>query len=268
MENLRDIGINIFSDLVLWLGLGLLVYLWLKIRKHKFLRFFGVEKNHKLVVYLSNLWQQSKNNSEGIVIAGSEFRVAISIQSLFGKTPFRVPELVRGLVDELWAGQELDYAIKVSPLELNLIEFKNMIVVGASPKNSVRRYYLKSGLVSFKIVGEKKEPVGNVHDKVLSSKAKVLKGRSEGQEITGNYNIAILEKVIDKENGNIVFMCVGCQGDSSWGATEYLVRNWKNLQKRFENNEFAICLGFPKLKDYMDKYYEPEILAMIPSGLD
>lgn len=268
METLNNIAINIVSDLILWLGLGFAVFLWLRIRKSKFLGFFGIEKNQKLIVYLSNLWQQSDNNTEGRIIAGSEFGVAQTIQSLFGKTPFRVPELVRGLVDELWSGQELDHAIEVSPAENQSIVFTNMIVVGASPKNSVRRYYLKSDQVSFKIAGEKKVPIKNVHDKVLSSKAIVLKGGSKGQEITGDYNIAILEKVIDKENGITVFMCVGSQGDSSWGAAEYLARNWKSLQKRFANNEFAICLGFPKLDDYMKRYYEPDILIILPSELN
>lgn len=268
MAILKDIGINVFSDLILWFGLGLVVFLWLKMRKYKFAGFFGIEKNQKLIVYLSNLWQFSKNNSEGMIIAGAEFRTAQTIQSLFGTTPFRVPQLVRGLVDELWAGQEFDIDIKVSPIDPDSIEFSNMIVVGASPKNSIRRYYLKTGHVSYKIVGEKNEPIKNIHEKVLSSKAKVLKGRSKGQEIKGAYNIAILEKIIDKENGITVFMCVGSRGDSSWGTTEYLVRNWKTLQKRFTNNEFAICLGFPDLKDHMEKYYEPEILAMLPTDLD
>lgn len=268
METLSNIAINIISDLILWLGLGLIVFLWLRIRKSKFLSFFGIEKNQKLIVYLSNLWQQSDNNPAGEIIAGSEFPVGQSIQSLFGETPFRVPELVRGLVDELWSGQVLDYTIRVSPLDIESIEFTNMIIVGATPKNSVRRYYLQDGCVSFKIAGESEEPVGDVHERVLRSEAIYLKGPRKDQEITGDCNIAILEKVIDKDYGVTVFMCVGSRGDSSWGATEYLVRNWKSLQKRFSNNEFAVCLGFPNFDDYMKRYSEPEILAVLPSDLN
>lgn len=264
METINNIAINIVSDLILWLGLGLLVFLWLRVRKSKFLSFFGIEKNQKLVVYLSNLWQESENNPAGEIIAGSEFRVGQSIQSLFGKTPFRVPDLVRGLVDELWSSQEVDYTIRVSPLDIQSVEFTNMIIVGASPKNSIRRYYLKR--VNIKIAGESTKPIKDIHDRVLKPKAIVQEGQ---QEITGDgvYNIAILEKFIDTKNGITVFMCVGSRGDSSWGATEFLVRNWKSLQKRFSNKEFAICLGFPKLDDYMKRYYEPEILAILPSNL-
>jgi hypothetical protein len=119
------------------------------------------------VVYLSNLWSPAAGHTRGRVLSGYEFRVTKSVDVLFGGPSHRLPELVRGLVDNLWIAKAIDAPVEVSPLTASEIEFSNMIVVGATPKNSVRRYYLRSGLLYLAIVGEQAEPLEDVFAKVL-----------------------------------------------------------------------------------------------------
>jgi len=264
VDLINNILANIIANVIFWLGLGLILHLAIRIAQLKFLRFFGLETNKKMIAYLSNLWQPTAGDPMGCVLSGHEFRVTRIISSLFGEIPFRLPELVRGLVDSFWIGKKLSIPIEVSPLTIDEIKFTNMIVVGATPKNSVRRYYFGAGLPYLAVVGEQVEPLDDVFRKVLTSRVRVRKGQRKGEEIPGEYNFAIVEKVCDEEHGTTVFMCIGFRGDSSWAATEYLVRNWRKLHKKFGDKAFAVCLGFPKSEEYMDTYEEPDILASFP----
>lgn len=256
---------NILADGIFWLGFGVVLVLAIRIAQFRFLSFFGLQNKRKLIVYLSNLWQPTSGDPKSCILAGHEFRVTRTINSLFGDTPFRLPELVRGLVDSFWIGKELKILVEVSPLVTEKIEFTNMIVVGATPKNGVRRYYFGAGLPYLAIVGEQAEPLENVFDQVLTSRVKVMKGQRKGEEMPGEYNFAILERICDDEHGTVVFMCTGFRGDSSWAVTEYLARNWRELRKEYGNNDFAVCLGFPKSEEYMDTYVEPTVVASFPS---
>lgn len=267
MDFLVNLINNILADIILWLGFGLLVYLFIRIVRSKFLKFFGLETNRKLVVYLSNLWKPTTEKPEGYVLSEHEFRAAESINSLFGSTPLRFPELVRGLVDSFWIGKELDITTTVSPLPTDGITFTNMIVVGGTPRNNVRRHYLSTGAPYLAIAGEQIGTPANALAPPLTPSVRIRKGHRKDEVITGDYNFAIVEKIHDDEHRTVVFMCVGFRGDSSWAATEYLVRHWSELSKKYGDKAFALCLGFPKSEVYMKDYKEPITLASFPSYL-
>lgn len=261
---ISDILVNVIADIIFWLGLGIIVCLAVRIAQFRFMGFFGLKTHGKLIVYLSNLWQPTAGNPKSCVLSGHEFRVTRSINSLFGETPFRLPSLVRGLVDSFWIREKLSITVEASPPTTKQVKFTDMIVVGATPKNNVRRYYLGAGLPYLAIVGEQAEPLDDVFRKVLTSRVRVMKGEQKGKDIPGEYNFAIVEKICDEEHGTTVFMCAGFRGDSSWAATEYLVRNWRKLQKKFGNKAFAVCLGFPWSEEYLDTYEEPKVVASFP----
>jgi hypothetical protein len=58
-------------------------------------------------------------------------------------------------------------------------------------------------------------------------------------------------------------MCNGMRADSTWAATEYLVRHWNELDKTYKDRNFALCLGFTKSESYMDKYKAPEYIEAL-----
>jgi len=82
-------------------------------------------------------------------------RATERINNLFGSAPFRLPELIRGLVDSFWIGQKIKVTTTVSPFSIEGISFtNNMIIVGGTPKNLARVYYLKTGLPYLLFSGE------------------------------------------------------------------------------------------------------------------
>jgi hypothetical protein len=264
MDFLVNLISNVLANVIFWFGLGLVIWIGIRITQSRFLKFFGLEFNRTLIVYLSNLWEPTTRKPEGYVISGHEFRVSESVNSLFGSTPFRFPELVRGLVDSFWIGKKLKILTTVCPLTLEDITFtQNMIIIGATPRNIVRRYYVKTG-PPYLIFSKELKEIGDDADQLATPWVQVIKGHRKSDRIEGDYNLAIVEKLYDEEHKTVVFMCLGERADSSWTATEYLVRHWGKLSKKFGDKEFALCLGFPMSESYMDDYEEPRILASFP----
>ncbi len=266
-----DLFVNILANIIFWLGLGLLFrYVVISRARTEFLRFFGLETNKRLVVYLSNLWLPSITLKPwGCILSGQEFRVTKTVSSLFGSAPLNFPEQVKGLVDTFWIGKSLDVSIEVSSVGEHFDLACNMIVVGTSTKNSVRRYYLNRNMVYVTIAGE---PTNSPTDKdilanPLEPRFVIMKGKQTGETVQrkGKYNLAVVERIRDEEDRTIVFMCTGLRGDSSWAATEYLARNWRKLYRKFGDKEFACCLWFSDADGPMEHYREPIHIRDLPA---
>lgn len=263
MDFLLNLTSNILANAIFWLGLGFVAWLAIQITQSRFLNFFDLKTNRRLAVYLSNLWKPKTERPEGYIISEHEFRASESINRLFGSTPFRLPELVRGLVDSFWLGSALAVNTTVSPITTDKIAFSsNMIIIGGISRNIVRRYYVHTSSPYLVLANELEELHGdhtNIGDDVF-----IMKGNRKNETIKGDYNFAIIEKIRDEEHNITIFMCVGFRGDSSWGATEYLVRHWRDIHKKYRDKEFALCLGFPKTQSYLITYEEPIILTSLP----
>jgi hypothetical protein len=270
-----DLAINLLANVVFWIGLGLIVrFTALRKSRDKFLRFFGLQKL-KLAVYLSNLWEpSSKTAAPGCILAGQEFKVAETVTSLFGSTPARLPELVRGLVDSYWLPDKVDFRIEVSPLpdcqgiDLNT----SMIVVGASVKNSVRRHYLNTHLPWLEFEGEPLEAPQTIlgyhplKPRVIVTKGDQVAQRGETTSLEKSGCIpAILEKLVPGTDQSALFMCIGYNGYCSWAAVEYLRQHWLELYDRFGDKPFARCLWFPATTSKGTPYYtDPVEIQDIP----
>ena len=258
MAVFEEVIVSVVADSIFWLLVGFVSWIAIKASQKKFLSFFGLENGKPIHIYLSNLWVASQEKPIGYLISGHEFKVTESINGLFGSLPFRLPEIVRGIVDNFWVGNKLKKKYFVSPQKMEGFHFSNMIIIGGQVRNIVRQYYVTKN--SPYLIFEQ-DP--NNHREGLPH-VLIAKGRQKGKRIGEDYNVAIIEKLHDEEHGTTVFMCAGHRADSSWVAAEYLARNWRHLKKRYGDKEFAICLGFPKLKEFMDEYIEPVVLEQLP----
>jgi hypothetical protein len=263
MQFLLDVVTNILANIIFWIGFGAISWIAIRISQRAFARFFGISTNRNIQVYVSNLSQPQLDMPEKFSLSEHEFRAVEAINRLFGSTPFRLPEIIRGLVDSFWLGSMLIVETKVSPVAISSVSLNsNLIVIGGAPRNVVRRYYLTTRS-SYLIFGTELPPSHPAYvDKPIH--VVVMKGQKQGNKIEGDYNLAIIEKLYDPEHRITIFLCTGNRGDSSWGATEYLVRHWRELSQIFDSTEFAICLGFSQTETYMRIYQEPSILARFP----
>ncbi|MBB1157419.1 MULTISPECIES: hypothetical protein [Amycolatopsis] len=266
---LLEIATNVIANVVFWLGLGLAVAAMARVAQRRFRGFFGLRTNQQLIVCLSNLWTAAESSRpRGYSISLHELRASEAITRLFGSASFRLPDLVRGLVDAIYLGRHrYDFRTEVSPSSSDDPRHfsglsGNLIVVGAAARNSIRRLYLQENLVSLRISSEHSD----AGDEQLSQEAKyveVLNGADLGQLVTSDsLDLAVVEKVHDTARGTTVVFCLGRRGDTTWAATEYLARNWRSLQREFGDRPFALCLGF-RDPGYQYDYHPPRRLLTL-----
>jgi hypothetical protein len=253
---------DIAANVVFWLLLGSVFWGVSTAVIRRFSRFFGLVRIDRIGVYLSNLWTPQSSVSgrtEGYTIDLHEFRAAQSVERLFGSAPLRLPDLVRGLVDALWLNQQVRCATDVSPIDADDADLeRNMIIVGSSARNSVRAHYVKVGLPTATITGETDSwaAMNKAHS------ITILQGGTKSEVSLPGVNFAVVERCRDPDRGTIIFFCLGLRADSSWAATEYLVKNWKRLVAEFGDSNFKVFLGFPKTERFLEEYKEPLRLSM------
>jgi hypothetical protein len=274
MGYLIDLLVNIVADIIVWLVPGIVAYCYLRWRRSEFLRFFGLGRKRMITVYLSNLWLPSmKQRPWGCIVSGYEFKVTKTMHSLFGSAPVNLPELVQGLVNRFMLGAKIDLTIEVSPWDDGIQLAKNMIIVGATTKNSVRRQLVKNGMVYVTIADEPTEPPKadkEILTNQLQERFKVMRGKRTGEAVKrdGEYSLAVLERIRNEQDDTVVFMCTGRRGVGSWAATEYLARNWRELALEFADRSFARCLWFSPIDERKPEYQEPVHIYDVVPRLD
>lgn len=198
----------------------------------------------------------------GYSISLHELRAAQSVEKLFGSAPLRLPDIVRGLVDALWLHQQVQYATDVSPMQAVDADLdRNLIVVGSSMRNSVRARYVQARLPNAILKGEDQIPF-NLQAVAAAHSITITRGEGKSEVSLVDANLAVVEKCRDPERGTTVFFCLGIRADASWAATEYLMRSWRRLAAEFGDEDFVVCLGFPKTEEYLEEYKEPLRLSI------
>jgi hypothetical protein len=197
MDFLIGILSNVVANLVFWALLGATFWLASVAVAQRFSFFFGFRRTRSVAVYLSNLWTPEislRGGTEGYTISLHELWAAESVNKLFGSTPLRLPDLVRGLVDALWLRNPVRCETLVSPLDPADADLTHtLIVVGSSARNTVRARYAKIGLPTALIFGEEAEspPSGWLdQDQIV----RIDDGESPSEMVFKGTNLAILEK--------------------------------------------------------------------------
>lgn len=266
---LLDIATNVIANVVFWIGLGLGVAGLVRIGQRRFRGFFGLRTNQQLIVCLSNLWTTTTSTRpRGYAVSLHELRASETITRLFGSASFRLPDLVRGLVDAIYlGGHRYDFHTTVSPSETDEPQQfagldSNLIVVGTAARNRIRKLYLDENLVRLRVSNER--PDAGPHQQPPEERhVEVLDGPDRGQLITSDsLELAVVEKVHDTVRGTTVIFCLGRRGDTTWAASEYLARNWRALRKEFGDGPFAVCLGF-RDPGYGYDYHPPRRLLTL-----
>ena len=251
MGYLIDFLTNLAANVAFWSGLGGVVWIFyaLPIRR-RFDHFFGLQVERTITIYLSNLWLPSMASRPwGEIVAKKELDGASVVKSIFASASPGFPELVRGLVDNIWTRNKYNIEIEVSP-QAYAFPSRNMIVIGASTKNSVRRYFLDKDALLVTIQGEPTSPPTTLDTNPLSPI--LIVHRTTGDEahnLADGIKPAIVERFYIKnpegDNTRVVIMCAGITGTESRLATEYLAQHWRELETEAKTvHRFARCLAF------------------------
>lgn len=253
---------NVVANVAFWGLLGGAFWGVGKVSQARFLRFLGRGDSSDVTVMLSNLWQpEASRRKIGYTISKHELHASQAISSFLGRAPGQLPDVVRGLVDQLWLRSRVRCVVDVSPPEVAAVEPSGcVIVVGGAARNSYRRGYLERGLSAALLESEDADGGRLRSDEVR----RVIISRASGdrQIVQTELGVAVVEKVVVPGRG-AVFFCHGARADGTWIATEYLVRNWRSLEREFRAEPFVVCLGFPRTDEFLEHYVEPSVLARV-----
>lgn len=274
---LLNVAVNIVSTLVLALiGFIAYAYLYWKNRK-EILQFFGVTSSKpNICIYVSNLNIRPGGTSGiepvdkgyiGSAITKLEYDGALLIQHELKAKPLAL--LPKTLQD--WLGQEslelrtIDASIKLSPSKAitnnrDPIFNDNLIILGTGIYNSLSHYYLKEYFVNHDIYrwyfyhdkDSKGQRIIGIHRDGLSDSA-----TDQGRE--DHVEPAFIQRVHDVDKKISVFICAGLGSSATLGSACYLAENWRDLQRRFGNEEFGIGLLFRNQDPDGESVGQPEI---------
>jgi hypothetical protein len=253
----KDVWLNVWANfLAIIIGIIFLDIF----KKRNLINFFGLKKQNKLTIYLSSLYIPHNTaltytnkiiSFQGLVIPEYEHQVIPFFSNLFtlittGKNVFHT------ILNKMLLGN-VDISYINTPLQINSISFHNLICIGGPSANIVTNYYLRSNLnwLGFNSTNNGIE---------------IKKGKRKGQVLglnNSNEDFGILEKIIDKKNDSIVFIAAGGNYMATKAAAYYLSENWRNLQKEFKNNGFALCIKTPQHFIDNEGYKYPKIIYKV-----
>jgi hypothetical protein len=227
--------------------IGFLVYSFSK--QKKLMRFFGVDRSSRCVmVYLSSLLVPRGGSTgfdgllrsyQGIAIPTGELTVGSRLAKALTTDSFEyLSPIVRKSLQKRYAFfRPMLARIDASPMRYEEIDFstRSIITVGSQAYNIVSNYCMTENLVQLQIT----------HNGAV---IEVMKGRDMGQVVRkadDQHDIAILEKIIDHDrNNSTIIVAAGLGVIGTMGAIQYLIDHWHELQKTYDDQDFALALQF------------------------
>jgi len=268
---------SISAAILLWIILGFYIYFASR-KRSRFIRMFCLHACSKIVFKFSNAKIWTKKGSalaescphgemESGICSFTEISSINYITKELQIFPSATLDSLRGLVDSLWNHNLPEINFDCSPYyescdckvlydEINCT-CNTLILVGSSNKNLLRRSFVKMNKPKMRFIwedfsedlmfefNEREKAVDNYSQPIdikLRKKHNYVIARHKGKEshidFDGKYNLAIVEKVICENH--ITFFCTGVRADDSFEAVRWLFRNW---QKFYDKEEFAVCIG-------------------------
>ena len=220
-----SVWLNIISDIIFVVFAATLFGLRYRGAIIKVTRFFGVERQTPIRIYIST--HQDPATTTGKVLTAEESEIAEELKDALKK---QLPDSIA-----FWAKQfgiELEtpeIVIKGSPLgRVETWPYPGgLILIGGPTRNNLAEFYLRTG-----------NPWLSFDD----GKKKFVRKTEQGhwEELDNSDKLAILEKII--VDGKVVIVAFGFGELGTSSAVRYLINEWKTLADKYQNKEFARLL--------------------------
>lgn len=254
--------------------LGVVAFIWISvIQRRQLFRFFGISRSAlDLRVYLSQLQVQPGGTKgiepvthgyQGPAIVKLDYDAGLLLMDLFQPRALAlIPDVLRDLLSAIFVTlAEVEAGIAITP---TLADFsaehdlaQNLVTCGSSIYNSVSAYYLKQER-AFYTFTKNAEGVRVLHARDPNAPHLELMGRDTGHEL------ACIQRLKDPDFATTVFICAGLGSGATYGSVDYLVRNWRQLWRRYGDTEFGLCLSFAMTNPDEMPTVEPQVLHRTP----
>ncbi|MDO9391310.1 MAG: hypothetical protein Q7U71_06000 [bacterium] len=229
-----DFFINIAANVAYTFAIFFIAWLVIVNERVKLLKYFGIEKQKKLTIYLSDIHvipggsigiDGKPRNYKGHTFAFAETKVALMLKDIFNYILPSVSERP-SILSKLFVSDVTIHIDLVNPAIPDDVLFQeSFIAVGSAAYNRA------AGLL------EQHSQINFVNDYLTVS--------YDGSAYTGQYGF--IEKILI--NNKTYFYIAGVSELATIGATHYLKENWHKLRSVFKG-AFTIILLFPDERNY------------------
>ncbi len=247
MSLIENIGINLISDLIFLVLVTLLAFMggviWIRSRRRRIMRFFGISQTRRIVVYLSNIRvvQGGSIGVDGVsrsfsgeTVSFEEMRVAGEFANLFA---FPFPKISQSLSGFLsgWLVDTTRIQLQRSPVSETEIDRSTCLVTLGSP--------------AYNIVSQCVEQDTNCHAKFSEDMSSIT---AYNLPPIDDVRYSFLQKITDRDKGTVYFYAAGLSILGTVGAVQYLCDQWADLEKEHRDKGFTVLLVFTSnnLKDW------------------
>lgn len=237
--SLQNIVENVLSEFIFVILAALLAlaigWVFYRSSRQKLLRFFGIYETRRINIYLSNIRviqfgsigiDGQKRSFFGDTVSFEEMLVASNFRNLF-VSPF--PSLSQSLASFLsgWLISDIQLQIQRSPTSEEQIDTTVSFITLGSPGYNIVSQYVETKLQS--------------HAKFASDYSSMLVPNLP--PISGG-TYGFIERIFDETNGSSQFYAAGLSVLGTAGATRYLSKEWKRLERKYRQQGFTIVLMF------------------------
>lgn len=225
----------------------LIIFLLSAINKNKLLSFFKISSSKPSVgIFVSHLIimpggsrgvdKKLKLGYSGPAINQIEYTGALRVREILRSRflsllPRSLQETLRNQSSSILT---LYPSIDVSPdiERFSLPDCDILILLGSSVYNSLTHHYLqdKRSLYYF---GRDEQ-----NNFVLFTRGG---GSLEGRP---NQELGIVQRITDRKQNKVIFICAGLGTSATYGCTLYLIKHWRKLHKEFRDRDFVVLLTF------------------------
>lgn len=196
-------------------------------RRSRMLRFFGLQKARRLVIYTSSLKvipggsRDAAGNArsyQGGAIPEYEFKIVLDMTQLFR---YAVPELEGqpAFLKRMSFTDVRGRVVPSPPTEADIDQSASLVSIGSPAYNSVSAWI------------EGKESCG----------LRISPGKISGEFEDDAPNACVVQKVVE-EDGRSFFYVAGHNIQGTTQAANYLTGEWKELQKQYGDSGFWVIL--------------------------
>lgn len=259
-----DLLTNIFANVIFWLSGGIVIWILVSGKANRLNRFFGTTKQREVTIYLSSFRVEPILEKEfgivkghrGIAVPSDEFSTIPKLASLFSSNPLNlIPEIFVGFVDSFWIIKRPEIEFMPSPHTTEMLNFKNAICVGGPAFNFATDYYQKSCNPYFSMSADSGRFAIRIN---RTSRA----GEVVHQD---GFDLGFVQKMVDHEHKCTVFLVGGIGIGATMAAVDYLVSEWSNLYKRYQDDEFGVIIRCPYLNNVTGGRIKPDVLLSLPN---
>lgn len=267
--HVNEVLVDLIADAI---GAGALILIgyiaWVAAEHQPVLRFFGVNKGQtKVNIILSRVEIEKSGTTRkfddrardyvGPLIGFTEYRAALMLQRqlqsrLLVHMPSRLVEILR----RTWKTIAIEPSIELCPMSVDFVPNDitlrqgTLILLGSSTYNSATKYYSER----FRLLYDFDYDRGRLVVKKNRRQFRISDEEKPAPRLQERFGVVQRISLPGPTPHRTVLICAGSGQTETQACVKWLIKEWKDLQKRYGSKDFAILLEMPaNVQDTQDE---------------